>query len=229
MTTGAGFARVSPAAGDARAAIRREQTEGVPRKSVVPFALGLVATVLVAGGFALGVYVPNVHNGLIAVAFTGVVVFVVRRRPRNLVGWLFLATGLAHAVMFFGRQYGLYAGAHEIGTLPLVSWVTWLGVWPLPLVLVLTGVTLMCFPDGRLPSPRWRVVVALMVAVAVPLMIASAVWPVEYADNSLSVPHPLHVGGYDAWVPRRADGARVETDVVAQGVPPARSSFLLRL
>ena len=102
-------------------------------------------------------------------------------------------------------------------------------VWPLPLVLVLAGVTLMCFPDGRLPSPRWRVVVALMVAVAVPLMIASAVWPVEYADNSLSVPHPLHVGGYDAWVPRRADGARVETDVVAQGVPPARSSFLLRL
>ena len=96
---------------------------------------------LVAGGFALGVYVPNLHNGLIAVAFTGVGVFVVRRRPSNRVGWLFMATGLTHAVMFFGRQYGLYAGAHEIGTLPLVSWVTWMGVWPLRLVLVLTGVT----------------------------------------------------------------------------------------
>ncbi len=71
-------------------------------------------------------------------------------------------------------------------------------MWPLPLVLVLSGVTIMCFPDGRLPSPRWRVVVAVMMAAGAPLAVASALWPVEYADNSLSVPHPLHVGGYDA-------------------------------
>ncbi|HEX2274396.1 MAG TPA: histidine kinase [Acidimicrobiales bacterium] len=201
MTTRPDFggAGVSPATADARAPIEPEPTtEAVPRKSVVPFTLGLVSTVLVAGGFGLGVYMPNLHNGLIAVAFSAVGVFVVRRRPSNRVGWLFMATGLAHAVMFFGRQYGLYADAHQNDTLPLVSWVTWLGVWPLPLVLVLTGVTLMCFPDGRLPSPRWRVVVALMAAVGVPLAIASALWPVEYADNSLSVPHPFHVGGYDA-------------------------------
>ncbi len=155
MTTGAGFAGVPPATGDVRAPIHREHTEGVPRKSLVPFALGLVSTVLVAGGFALGVYMPNLHNGLIAVGFTAVGVFVVRRRPSNRVGWLFMATGLVHAVMFFGRQYGLYSGALENDTLPLVSWVTWLSVWPLPLVLVLAGVILMCFPDGRLPSPRW--------------------------------------------------------------------------
>jgi signal transduction histidine kinase len=73
--------------------------------------------------------------------------------------------------------------------------VAWLGVWPLPLVLVLTGVTLMCFPDGRLPSPRWRVVAAAMVVAAALLALASALWPVEYADNDLSLPHPLDVDG----------------------------------
>lgn len=72
-----------------------------------------------------------------------------------------------------------------------------MGVWPLALVLVLIGVTLMCFPDGRLPSPRWRVVVAAMVLAGALLALASALWPVEYADNDLPLPHPLQLGGYE--------------------------------
>jgi signal transduction histidine kinase len=62
---------------------------------------------------------------------------------------------------------------------------------------VLTGYTLMCFPTGRLPSPRWRPVVVAMLVVGALLSLASALWPIEYADNSLSLPHPFHVGGYD--------------------------------
>ena len=200
MTAGASFvgAGISPPAADARVPGKPQQTpDGGPRKTVLPYALGLISAVLVAGGFSLGVYMANLHNGLLAAAFTAVGVFVVCRRPGNREGWLFTATGVAHAVMFFGRQYGFYAGAHEGDTLPAVSWVTWFGVWPLPLVLVLTGVTIMCFPDGRLPSRRWRVVAAAMLAGAAPLALASALWPVEYAENSLSVPHPLEVGGYD--------------------------------
>ena len=152
---------------------------------------------LVAAGFSLGVYLANLHNGLIAVSFTAVGVFVLTKRPGHREGWLFIATGLAHAVMFFGRQYGLSAAADDAGARPAAEWITWLGVWPLPLVLVLTGVTLMCFPDGRLPSPRWRVVVAAMVAAGTLLAVASALWPVEYADNDLALPHPLDVGGLD--------------------------------
>jgi signal transduction histidine kinase len=168
-------------------------------RRVMLWALSLLSAVLVAGGFSLGVYLPNLHNGLIAATFTAVGVFVVSKRPGNREGWLFVATGLAHAVMFFGRQYGFSAATttQEGDALPGEVWVMWVGVWPLTLVLVLIGITLMCFPDGRLPSPRWRVVVAAMVAVGTLLALASAIWPVEYADNSLSLPHPLHVGGYD--------------------------------
>ncbi|MDQ3631084.1 MAG: histidine kinase [Actinomycetota bacterium] len=163
----------------------------------MPWALGLLCAGLVTGGFTLGLHLPNLHNGLIAATFTAVGVFVVAKRPGNREAWLFIATGLAHAVMFFGRQYGFSADAHGGDALPGAAWVTWVGVWPLPLVLVLSGVTFMCFPDGRLPSPRWRLVVAVMVAVGALLALASALWPVDYADNSLSVPHPLHVGGYE--------------------------------
>ena len=175
---------------------REPRTHRVQRKTVVTYGIGLISTVLVGGGFGLGVYLANLHNGLIAGAFTGVGLFVVRRRPGNREGWLFVATGVAHAVMFFGRQYGFSAASHGGEALPGVSWVTWVGVWPLPLVLVLVAVTLMSFPDGRLPSWRWRVVVAAMVATGTLLALASALWPLEYADNSLSVPHPLHVAGY---------------------------------
>jgi hypothetical protein len=126
---------------------------------VVAYALGLLAAGLVAGGFGLGVYTQNLHNGLIAAGFTAVGVFVISRRPANREAWLFLATGVAHAVMFFARQYGLSAGdAGE--TLPAVEWVTWTGVWPLPLVLVLVGVTIMSFPDAAVgraqPGTRTR-------------------------------------------------------------------------
>lgn len=175
-----------------------------PARTVLWLA-GLLSAVFVFGGFSLGVRLPNLHNGLIAATFAAVGVFVVDRRPGQREGWLFIATGLAHAVMFFARQYGLSANASTDANRPGVTWVTWLGVWPLPLVLVLSGVTLLCFPDGRLPSPRWRVAVAAMVAAGALLALVSALWPVDYADDGLSVAHPLHVGGYETarklWTP----------------------------
>jgi signal transduction histidine kinase len=151
-------------------------------------ALALTTTTLVAGGFALGLHVGNLHNGLIAASFTAVGLYVVHRRPGNREGWLFVATGVAHAVMFAGRQYALHPGP-----LPRASWAGWLGVWPLPLVLVLVGVTVMCFPTGRLPSPGWRPVVSGLVVVGAILAAVSALWPVEYARTELVAPHPLHL------------------------------------
>lgn len=178
-----------------------QRSAGDQTSTAIPLALGLICALMVGGGFSLGVYMSNLHNGLIAAAFTAVGVFVLRRCPGNREAWLFIAGGVAHAVMFFGRQYGLYAGSHPTESLPAVSWVTWMGVWPLPLVLVLTGATIMSFPDGRLPSRRWRVVVVVMGAAGALLALASALWPFEDDWSSLGVPHPLDLGGYEAGRP----------------------------
>ncbi|MEO7422027.1 MAG: hypothetical protein ABIU87_06500, partial [Ornithinibacter sp.] len=86
-------------------------------------ALGLFAALLVVAGFSLGFHLANLHNGLIAAAFTAVGLFVLRLRPANREGWLFIATGVGHAVMFFGRQYGLYAVNQDRARLPGASWV----------------------------------------------------------------------------------------------------------
>jgi hypothetical protein len=56
-------------------------------RRVAPWALGLLSTGLVAGGFSLGLHLANLHNGLIAATFTAVGGFVVMRRPDNRAGF----------------------------------------------------------------------------------------------------------------------------------------------
>ncbi|SFE85144.1 Histidine kinase [Actinoplanes philippinensis] len=151
---------------------------------------GAVTAALVAAGFVLGPHVANLHNGLIAASFTTVGLYVVARRPGNREGRLFVAVGVAHAVMFAGREYGLHPGP-----LPGATWLGWLGIWPLPLVLVLVGVAVMCFPTGRLPSRGWAPVVAVLLCLGLILSVVSALWPVEYARTGLVAAHPLTLPG----------------------------------
>ena len=66
---------------------------------------------LLACGWKLGFHLEHAHNGLIGGSFTAVGLYVVRALPRHREGWLFVATGVVHAVMFFGRQYGLHDAA----------------------------------------------------------------------------------------------------------------------
>jgi signal transduction histidine kinase len=152
--------------------------------------LGVATAMLVAGGFALGFHVGNLHNGLIAASFTAVGLYVLGRRPGHREGRLFVAVGVAHAVMFAGRQYAL-----RPGPLPGASWVGWLGVWPLPLVLVLVGVAVMCFPTGRLPSGRWVPLVGVLAGVGSVLSSVSALWPVEWARTGLVAGPPFALAG----------------------------------
>ncbi|ETK37787.1 hypothetical protein MPTA5024_02305 [Microbispora sp. ATCC PTA-5024] len=152
--------------------------------------VALVVAVLVSYGWYLGFHLANAHNGLIAASWTAVGIYVVRMRPRHREGWLFIVTGVVHAVMFFGRQYGL----HE-GPLPAASWLGWIGVWPLPLAIAVFGWTLMAFPDGRPLSPGWLRAAWGMVAVAGAMATASALWPAEYDRTGLVAQHPFALPG----------------------------------
>ena len=161
--------------------VAREATVGVT---------SLVVVGLVGYGWYLGFRLDNAHNGLLAVSFTAVGLYVVRMRPRHREALLFVAVGILHAVMFFGRQYGSHAGP-----LPGARWIGWVGVWPLSLAIALVGVTLMAFPDGRLLSNRWRVAASGMLVVGFGLSVVSGLWPVDYDRTGLVVPHPLDVPG----------------------------------
>ncbi|MGH3716697.1 MAG: histidine kinase [Micromonosporaceae bacterium] len=155
--------------------------------------VALFVALLVGYGWSLGFHLVNAHNGLIAASFSAVGLYVVRMRPRHREGWLLVAVGVIHAVMFFGRQYG---GAE--GPLPAATWVGWIGVWPLPLAIALFGWAFMAFPHGRMLSPRWRRAGLVMCAVAAVMAVTSALWPVDYGRTGVVAPHPFELPGSQA-------------------------------
>jgi DNA-binding CsgD family transcriptional regulator len=157
------------------------------RRGVLPLLLLAVVVALVVSGLARGLWLSNLHNAVLAIAFTAVGAYVLSQRPGHRVGLVFLATGAVEAVLFAGRQVGRTADGG--------AWWGWLGVWPVAVGLALTTVSVALFPDGRLPSPRWRPVLAVVLAVTAVCAGLSALWPVEYASTGVATAHPLRLGG----------------------------------
>jgi hypothetical protein len=77
------------------------------------------------------------------------------RRP-NPVGWLFLGVGLVGAAGGFTGEYALRTLRAEPGSLPGGAPMAWVSSWAFLGVLVLVLLLLLLFPDGRLPTTRWR-------------------------------------------------------------------------
>ena len=92
------------------------------RRGALPLLIVSIVVVLVVWGLARGLWLSNLHNGALAVAFTFVGAYVLYQRPGHRVGVLFMAAGAVEAVLFFGRQVG-HSGSGG-------TWWGWLGVWP---------------------------------------------------------------------------------------------------
>jgi DNA-binding CsgD family transcriptional regulator len=147
------------------------------------------ACVLVAVGFTQGIWWSNIHNGILGVTLSLVGAWLAVERPRSREGVLFLAAGLLEAVMFAGRQIG------HTATGTAASWLGWLGVWPIVVGMLLTTFAVVCFPNGQLPSRRWRPAVVVACVLAVVCAMLSALWPVEWASAGLTVPPPFSLPG----------------------------------
>jgi two-component system, NarL family, sensor kinase len=138
------------------------------RAAVVLAVVFAAAAVILAVGPAPSV--RSVAIAVIAVGFLSVPLVgsgIARSEPRNPVGWILLASGaflpLAAAAYLYARV------VFEVGDhLPGASWAGWLDGWPwVPALALLPTIGLLIFPNGRLPSARWRpVLVAGWVVVA---------------------------------------------------------------
>ena len=89
-------------------------------------------------------------------ASCGVGLLVAVRRPGHPIGWLLIANAFLMATFGVAEAYAAYALQEQPGALPGPEWaVLWdQSAWPL-LFAVLIAIAFV-FPDGRLPSPRWR-------------------------------------------------------------------------
>jgi hypothetical protein len=82
---------------------------------------------------------------------------VASRRPTNAVGWLLCVVGLATAVANFTDVYAHYADDRALAGAEAAAFVSGIN----PGIAVAIFVPLV-FPDGRLPSRRWRLLVWLI-------------------------------------------------------------------
>jgi hypothetical protein len=90
-------------------------------------------------------------------------------------------------------EYGLET---EPGSLPASDLVLWFESWAwIPPFGTLTTFLLLLFPDGRLPSPRWRPVAVLTAGGIVVASVAIALHPEPLSESG--VENPLGIGGAD--------------------------------
>jgi hypothetical protein len=113
------------------------------------------------------------------------------RKPGNPIGWLMSVAALLLGVFNFNQQYAPLAVTE---TLPLLGLSSWLATWTaLPGIAITITSSLQLFPDGRLPSRRWRPVAWVSAAAAVVPAVAMAVlaWPVRGPElAALTFDHP---------------------------------------
>jgi DNA-binding CsgD family transcriptional regulator len=164
--------------------VTRTDSRGL--RGLAPLLLISLVVVMVAFGLSRGLWLSNLHNGLLALALTIVGAYVLFQRPGHREGLLFMAAGVVEGVMFFGRQVA-HTSSPETN-----RWWGWFGVWPLVIALALTTFAVICFPNGRLPSPHWRPVAATVVAITLVCASLSAIWPVEYAAAGVTTTHPVN-------------------------------------
>jgi hypothetical protein len=142
---------------------------------------------------------------VLGISFSAVGGVISARRPGNPIGWLFLIVGLSQSFDSFDTQYARYALVTNPGSLPAAAIMAWMASWTyVPGLGLAATLTLLLFPTGRLPSPRWRwvpwaVVVSIALMAVPPAVI---LWPlrgaalVGYAD-------PGRIAG--AWLLRIQD------------------------
>lgn len=164
--------------------------------------LGTAIGCAIAGGisFATAVDSFGVTNGAIGLAFAMSGVLLAWHRPRNPIGWLFLAAGVAEAMS--AAAVGLTGLGSEAGwdTMPLRLLASlWLLAWPCA-VGVCLPVALLLFPDGKPVSPRWRWVVWGAAAEGV-LFVLSSASPAPQTLGSRAVTPYLTISFYNRLAP----------------------------
>ncbi|MEX2627738.1 MAG: GAF domain-containing sensor histidine kinase [Ilumatobacteraceae bacterium] len=113
---------------------------------------------------------------------------ILSRHRRHPIGWLFLAIGLSMATAITSAQFALTGSPGAAAAGWIARWVWVLGVPLIPTVAVLL------FPDGRLPSRRWRPVLWVGLAGVALFLTAMAFLPEE---DSAAAPNPLAAPGLE--------------------------------
>ena len=144
--------------------------------------LVLLAYGLIQGAASVGTTWANELAYLaFMLAFSTVGALVAWKRPGNPIGWLLLGSVLCYAV----GGAGVTVGAPAL--------IAWAGAWAWGVGVGLAVVTLLLFPDGHLPSRRWRPALWLAVIGIIGFIVGAGFGAPTIGDST--VPNPFAVQG----------------------------------
>jgi len=163
--------------------------------SLLLMALGLLlifarwSTPLPTGWYPWTYLVNDLFGALGAPILGGLIA---SRRPENPYGWLWLGMGIGFALVTFAQVYAAYALVAAPGSLPAPRTVAVLGLSVgLVVTLTIAPFLFLVFPNGQLPSRRWRVLAWGIVAVGTVLVIVAPF----LTEPTGQLMNPLGLGG----------------------------------
>jgi hypothetical protein len=97
---------------------------------------------------------------VLPLAFPTIGALVASRRPENPIGWLLCVASLliaSQTLALWYAEYGLFANPGGLPGVQIMAWFSeWIGI---PGVLLIAALLFLYFPEGRLLSRRWGLVV----------------------------------------------------------------------
>jgi hypothetical protein len=174
--------------------------EEVPVSRLAALLAGLAVTALVLGLLlqaANGPLPPLTNESWVliplAIGLPLVGATIARRQPHHPIAWIFIGSGLGAGLASFSYEYGHYALVTRPGSVPLGVAMAWVSLWMWTTgAIPLLTFGLLLFPDGHLPSRRWRPIAWLAGATLAMFTVGSAVQPGPmpgYGD----VPNPVGI------------------------------------
>jgi cytochrome b subunit of formate dehydrogenase len=139
------------------------------------------------------IYYYWLETSMVALGYSTVGAIVASRLPESPIGWLFCAIAFIFGVSHFSAEYAAYALLVPSRSLPAgetFAWLTsWVWVFGLGLIVFLD----LLFPNGRLPSARWRWFARFTAIALLPAAILGALSPGLILSSTLI--NPLGVEG----------------------------------
>ncbi len=168
-----------------RAAGTRSTGRTVPDATLRRLAWAATAVMPVSAVLGVGVRLGDAGGAsqelvLLAtiVVFPLVGLLILRQHPRNRVGWLLEGVGVVWGTAGLVDVYAAYGLVVAPGSVPGAAVAAALteGAWA-PGIASMGTLLVLLFPDGRLPSPRWRAVAWVSVVAPVLVAVVIAVRP----------------------------------------------------
>jgi Short C-terminal domain len=166
---------------------------------VLYVALAAISIALEAR-FVGRVGLPDLWVSVVVLCYAVIGALIVNTHRSHVIGWMFCGAALSFGFSSFAGQYAIQALVVAPGTLPFGQAMAWFGFWTdMPGIAVVALFLPLLFPDGRLPSSRWKPAAYLAAVSVVLAVVVTMLAPATYADAGYpSIRNPIGLDQYAA-------------------------------